>query len=178
MDITKENLKLSSVYKNKKTRDEILENDLSGFSKTQIENMKEFIDLELLILATQAQAQADFYWISSMSVNQDTLKQKTVSTGTRVRILCASVVCEWYRSKFRYIPKSKQGEKKCNVHSTYIPKTVSNSYSKNAFNYEAPEIKELVFIVEDEYKKIRLRSKALTKLRQAINNYEKLLKDV
>ena len=128
------------------------------------------IEKELVILAITAKQHSDVYWIASQSARQEANNEKQCRVGTRVRLVGSSLVAEWYRNRF-----VENGSNVKKVFSTYIKKGRNDHYSMCHFKNEPPWAKEIIAIVEDRYSLIRQRANALTKIRRALNEYEKIL---
>jgi len=148
--------------------EELLDSENNEF----IKNIREQVDHALAVIAVEAQQEADVYWNANRTAQEEGLTNEQCRIGTRVRIIGVSLVAEWYRNRFF---KNDPKQKKKSILSTHIKKGRSNKYSMSHFKKEPNWAQDLIKQIEDRYVILRQRNAALTKIRRAIREYERLL---
>lgn len=153
-------------------RSEITADVLSVEKERFVTEVRSQIERALAVLAVEAQQEADMYWASHNLAREDAGEDEQGRIGTRVRIIGkVSLSAEWYRNRF---VSAAPNEKKL-VFSTYIKKGRKLNYSMTNFKNEPQWAKDLIERVESRYVMFRARAAALTKVRRALCEYEKLL---
>ncbi|ALZ82609.1 hypothetical protein AhyD4_23680 (plasmid) [Aeromonas hydrophila] len=153
-------------------RSEITTDVLSLEKEQFVTEVRSQIERALAVLAVEAQQEADMYWASHQLAREDAGEDEQGRIGTRVRIIGkVSLSAEWYRNRF---VSAAPNEKKL-VFSTYIKKGKNPNYSMANFKNEPQWAQALIAQVESRYVIFRKRAAALSKIRRALCEYEKLL---
>ena len=153
-------------------RSEITSDVLSVERERFVTEVRSQIERALAVLAVEAQQEADMYWASHNLAREDASEDEQGRIGTRVRIIGkGSLSAEWYRNRF---VSAAPNEKKL-VFSTYIKKGKNLKYSMTNFKNEPQWARELIEQVESRYVMFRKRAAAISKVRRALCEYEKLL---
>lgn len=153
-------------------RSEITKDVLTAEGQRFVSEMRSQLDHALAVLALEAQQESDMYWSSHKLARVDAGEGEQGRVGTRVRIIGkVSLVAEWYRNRFvGVVPNEKKV-----VYSTHIPKGKGHTYTMANFKNEPQWAQDLIKQVESRYAGIRQRANALTKIRRALNEYQRLL---
>ncbi|MDU4190474.1 MULTISPECIES: conjugative transfer protein MobI(A/C) [Aeromonas] len=153
-------------------RSEITADVLAAEREQFVSEVRKQLDHALAVLALEAQQESDMYWSAHNIAREDAGEDEQGRVGTRIRIIRkVTLSVEWYRNRF----VSAQPNEKKLVFSTYIKKGKSHKYSMANFKNEPQWAQELIQRVESRYARIRQRASALTKVRRALNEYERLL---
>jgi len=152
-------------------RSRITEDFLEAEGRRFVAEVRSKLDHALTVLAVEAHQEADMYWNAHNSAREEALAHEQGRVGTRVRIIGVSLVAEWYQNRFF---EQTPGQKK-RVLSTYIKKGDSHKYSMSHFKKEPVWAQDLIRQVEGRYAALRKRAAALSKIRRAVAEYERLL---
>nr|WP_240733400.1 conjugative transfer protein MobI(A/C) [Edwardsiella piscicida] len=153
-----------------KERGSLLKEDFDTAHSKFVSDIQSACDREFAVLALEAQLEADSYWDMHREARAEARGNEQGRVGTRVRIIGVSLSLEWYYNRFF---DAVLGQKK-KVLSTYISKGPGTSHSMSHFKKEPQWAQELIEHVESRYTPIRQRAAALSKIRKAVREYERL----
>lgn len=149
--------------------------DIKQEAREFIDDLRRRLDKELVVLAVEAQQQADMYWAANKSAREEAGPDEQGRVGTRVRLLHNSLVAEWYRNRFVKPELSGVSGGKMKVFSTYLRKGTAFRYPKHYFKKEPLWAQEVIELVENRYVLLRQRANVLSKIRRALAEYERLV---
>ena len=169
MDLSKEQWLERLEAKCEDARAEISLERFESEGRAFVAALGERLDRELVVLAVEAQQQADMYWAANASAREDA-EEEQGRMGTRVRIVGSTLVAEWYRNRF-----FDRGGGSARVLSTYIRKGRASAYDFASFRRLPRWEREVIEVVEGRYAMLRRRAGVLAKIRRALGEYERLL---
>lgn len=152
-------------------RSEITSDVLSVERERFVTEVRSQIERALAVLAVEAQQEADMYWASHNLAREDASEDEQGRIGTRVRIVGkVSLSAEWYRNRF---VSAAPNEKKLVFRHT--SRRVKPQVQYDKLQNEPQWARELIEQVESRYVMFRKRAAAISKVRRALCEYEKLL---
>lgn len=151
-------------------RDDVTSDELDAVGRTFTETVRRLVDAELYVVATDARKSADIFWEINKEVRESGVAGEQGYFGTRVRVLNKSIAATWHKNRF--VPGSG-GKKK--VFSTHLEKGLGHRYPAKTFKGARDWELEAIQVTEDRYSLLRQRSNALSKIRRALAEYERLL---
>lgn len=170
MDLSKQQWLELLEPKRIEARAEIAVEEFENEGGAFVAALGEWLDRELVVLAVEAQQQADMYWSANASARKEADAEEQGRMGTRVRIVGATLVAEWYRNRF-----FDRGGGSARVLSTYVRKGRSAGYDASCFRRVPRWEKEVIAVVEGRYAVLRRRAGVLAKIRRALGEYRRLL---
>lgn len=152
-------------------RDDVTSEELDAVGRKFTETLRQLVDAELYVIATDARKSADIFWELNQEVRESGVAGDQGYFGTRVRILNNSLAAVWHKNRFA---PGQGGKKK--VLSDHLKKDRSHHrYPANTFKGAKDWEREAIDVTEDRYALLRQRSTALSKIRRVIAEYERLL---
>ncbi|QHS38460.1 conjugative transfer protein MobI(A/C) [Alcaligenes faecalis] len=151
-------------------RDDVTSDELDSVGRTFVQNVRDLVEQELYVVATDARKAADIFWEINQEVRESGVAGEQGYFGTRVRVLNKSIAATWHKNRFVPGP----GDKK-KVFSTHLEKGLGPRYPTKTFKGARDWELEAIQVTEDRYSLLRQRSNALSKIRRALSEYERLL---
>ncbi len=151
-------------------RDDVTSDELDAVGRKFTETVRQLVDTELYVIATDARKSADIFWEINQEVRDSGVAGDQGYFGTRVRILNNSLAAVWHKNRFA---PGQGGKKK--VLSEHLEKGKAHRYPAKTFKGARDWEREAIDVTEDRYALLRQRSKALSKIRAALSEYERLL---
>lgn len=151
-------------------RDFVTSDELDAAARHFTGAVRQLVDDELYVVATDAKKSADIFWEINQEVRETGVAGEQGYFGTRTRLVKNTLSAVWYKNRFA----PALGNKK-KVFSTHLKKPSGFRYQAGAFKGAKNWEQEAIDVTEDRYALLRQRSNALSKIRRALAEYERLL---
>ena len=167
-----------TISKSKDSRelDTVTGEMLERESTTFVQTVRQLVDTELYVIATAAQKTADAFWEVHHEVRESGDPKEQGYFGTRARIVDNSLDAHWVKNTI-----ISQGNGKKRVQSDHlkredpVTRKVGIRYPASVFKSAKRWEKEMIKVTEDRYVLLRQRSQALSKIRSALAEYDRLV---
>lgn len=152
-------------------REDITGEELDSASRAFVQTLRDCLDHELNVMVTDAKKAADIFWAINHEMRESGNANEQGFFGTRARLVNNTLSAVWYKNSFA----PKAGQTKKTVFSQHLGKGNSPRYPVSTFKSARDWERDAIDVTEDRYALLRQRSKALSKIRAALSEYERLL---